>query len=126
MSLYRSSIVFIAATFLLSGCSFLDSWVYRPDINQGNYVTQQALEQLKVGQTKEQVLYVMGTPVLGSVFDDNVWYYVFRQNPQHSAVSQETYTVIFDKKGIVSDIKTSSYKNSNLEQMDNADLSQPE
>lgn len=124
MSLHRSSIIFITAAFLLSGCSFLDSWVYRPDINQGNYITQQAVDQLKVGQTKEQVLYIMGTPVLGSLFDDNVWYYVFRQNPQHGPISQETYTIIFDQKGIVSDIKTSAYKDSTLEKMDSVDLSQ--
>lgn len=124
MSLYRSSIMLIIVTCLLSGCSFLDSWVYRPDINQGNYITQQEIDQLKIGQTKVQVVYIMGNPVLGSMFDDNVWYYVFRQNPQHGQVSQETYTITFDSKGVVSDIKTSGLNNSNLEQMDNTEATE--
>lgn len=124
MSLYRSSIIFIISAVLLSGCSFFDSLVYRPDINQGNYITQQEVDQLKIGQTKEQVLYIMGSPVLGSAFDNNIWYYVFSRNPQRGVVIQETYTIIFDINGTVSDIKTSSPNNSNIGNMSSQDLAQ--
>lgn len=121
MSLYCSGIALIVATFLLSGCSFFDHWVYRPDINQGNYITQEQVNKLQVGQTKEQVMFIMGTPMLESVFEDNIWYYVFRQLPQYGKVSQETYTILFDNKGNVTDIKTSAYNAKSLAVMDEAE-----
>lgn len=106
---YRFIITIIISTLLLSGCSFVDRWVYRPDINQGNYITQEAIDKLKVGQTKEQVIYIMGSPMLTSVFGDDIWYYVFREKPQHGYVTQKTYTIIFNQEGKVIDIKTSVY-----------------
>ena len=40
-----------ALAVLLSGCGF----VYKMEINQGNYVTQDMLARLKEGQTRQQV-----------------------------------------------------------------------
>ena len=34
----------ILTSILLTGCSVVDNWVYRPDINQGNYVTPEAID----------------------------------------------------------------------------------
>ncbi len=102
----------IVSGALLSGCSLVDRWVYRPDINQGNYVTQDAIDKLQVGQTKEQVVFIMGSPMLTSVFGDDTWYYVFRQEPQHGVLSQHTFTITFDQSGLVSDIKSSELANS--------------
>jgi outer membrane protein assembly factor BamE len=55
-------------------------WVfspYRPDIQQGNFVSQEMLAQLKVGQTREQVLFILGTPLLTDVFHAERWDYPF-------------------------------------------------
>ncbi|XKM13980.1 outer membrane protein assembly factor BamE [Orbaceae bacterium ac157xtp] len=101
------------ALFLLSGCSFVDRWVYRPDINQGNYVTQDAVDKLEKGQTKEQVQFIMGSPMLTSIYGDDIWYYVFREKPQHGYVSQKTYTIIFNQKGLVEDIQSTSLGETN-------------
>lgn len=124
MSLSRFIVGAIVSSFLLTGCSFTDRWVYRPDINQGNYITQEAVDKLKVGQTKEQITYIMGTPMLMSVFGDDVWYYIFRENPQHGYVRQHTYTIIFDKSGKVTDIQDSAYDDSSLNAMDNLEVSE--
>ncbi|WP_392566083.1 outer membrane protein assembly factor BamE [Utexia brackfieldae] len=97
----------VLATALLSGCSLFNRVVYRPDINQGNYITQSEVDKLQVGQTKAQVVYVMGSPMLQSVFGDNIWYYVFREQPTHGKVSQVTYTLTFDNQERLTEIKTS-------------------
>lgn len=106
---------FIAAIIilgsLLSGCSFTERWVYRPDINQGNFLTKKDVDQLQVGQTKAQVAFIMGSPMLKSVFSDDSWYYVFRTQPQHDVLSQQTVTIVFDQKGHVTEIQNSSSKN---------------
>ena len=124
---FRKSIsLAIVAGMLLTGCSLVDRWVYRPDINQGNYVTKDAIELLQVGQSKEQVVFIMGSPMLTSSFGDNVWYYVFRQQPRHGNVSQITYAVYFDGIGVVSDIKTSTLEGSlSLEEMNKQEISDP-
>lgn len=111
---------------ILTGCSYTDRLVYRPDINQGNYITQEAIELLKVGQTKEQVAFIMGSPMLTSSFGGNVWYYVFRQQPQHGKVSQINYAIYFDNRGVVTDIKTSTLEGSlSLEEMNQQRISDP-
>ncbi|QIQ20754.1 outer membrane protein assembly factor BamE [Zophobihabitans entericus] len=107
MSFKKSILAAITVSVLLSGCSFVDRWVYRPDINQGNYITAEDAAKLKVGQTKEQVKFILGSPMLTSVFGDNIWYYVFREQPHHGYISQLTYTLTFDGQNRLTDIQTS-------------------
>jgi len=55
-------------------------WVfspYRPDIQQGNFVSQEMLNQLKVGQTRDQVKFILGTPLLTDAFHADRWDYPF-------------------------------------------------
>lgn len=118
MQFRKFAVLSIVASILLNGCSMVDTFVYRPDINQGNYVTQESIDLLKVGQNREQVLFIMGTPMLTSDFGDKVWYYVFRQQPQYGEISQITYAVYFNERGIVTDIKNHTLDGSkSLEEM---------
>lgn len=50
---------------------------YRPDIQQGNFISKEMLEQLQVGQTREQVRFVLGTPLLTDIFHADRWDYPF-------------------------------------------------
>jgi outer membrane protein assembly factor BamE len=69
----------------LCGCQTLDTYmptmrslgVYKLDVIQGNYLTQDMVDRLKVGQPKQQVRLVLGTPLITSAFRDNRWDYVF-------------------------------------------------
>jgi outer membrane protein assembly factor BamE len=55
------------------------SWVpyRRPDIQQGNIITQAEVNQLKLGMTKTQVIGVLGTPVVQNGFVDNELVYMY-------------------------------------------------
>lgn len=117
MLLNRFSFIALCGAILLSGCS-LGDLVYRPDINQGNFITQKEVDLLKVGLTKEQVQFVMGSPMLSSIYDNDVWYYVFREWPTYEAISQQLYVITFDSQNRVSDIKYSNFGESDLKQMD--------
>lgn len=59
----------------LSACS---SWVYRIDIPQGNYLEQKDIDKLQVGMTKEQVKFVLGSPVVQDTFENDIWHYVYK------------------------------------------------
>uniref|UniRef100_A0A486XUZ2 Outer membrane protein assembly factor BamE n=1 Tax=Rheinheimera sp. BAL341 TaxID=1708203 RepID=A0A486XUZ2_9GAMM len=68
--------IFVLAIALasLSACS---SWVYRIDIPQGNFLEQKDIDKLRIAMTKEQVKYVLGSPVASNPFDDDTWHYFY-------------------------------------------------
>jgi outer membrane protein assembly factor BamE len=68
-------VVILIAALTLSACS---SWVYRYDIPQGNYLEKKSIAQLQVGMTKEQVKYILGSPVVVDAFNNNTWSYVYK------------------------------------------------
>lgn len=51
--------------------------VYKLSVQQGNVITQEMIDGLKPGMTREQVAYVMGEPVIRNPFDDTRWDYVY-------------------------------------------------
>jgi len=63
-----------------SGC------VYRITVQQGNYLEKRNTDQLTTGMTKVQVRYLLGTPMVPSIFDNDRWDYMYylkvgRQKP---------------------------------------------
>ena len=54
---------------------------YRIDIRQGNYVTQEMVSQLKPGMSRDQVRFVLGTPLVTDVFHTDRWDYIYRFRP---------------------------------------------
>ena len=56
--------IVLLAAFAVSGCGLL----YRIDVQQGNLVTPELVSQLKIGMAEGKVRYIMGNPMLKSVF----------------------------------------------------------
>lgn len=69
---------FIVIALLVSVTSACSSWVYRINVPQGNYLDSKNVAKLQLGMTKEQVKFVLGTPVLQDSFNDDTWHYVYR------------------------------------------------
>ena len=71
--------------FTLGGCSFSQlnlpelkiPRVYKLSIQQGNVITQEMVDRLKPGMTRNQVEFVMGKPVLADPFKQDQWVYVY-------------------------------------------------
>lgn len=74
---------------------------YRPDIQQGNFVSQEMLAKLKEGMTREQVSFVLGTPLLADIFHAERWDYPFRMAKGNGELTVSTVVVYFDKDGKV-------------------------
>ena len=90
---------FIAAIFLavlVSGC------IYRIDIQQGNYVTQDLVDRLKPGMTKAEVKQLLGTPLLSDAFHANRWDYYFSNVAGRGAQESAKLTVLFENEKVVS------------------------
>jgi outer membrane protein assembly factor BamE len=50
---------------------------YRPDVQQGNIVTRDMVEQLRPGMTRDQVRFLLGTPMLNDIFHAERWDYTY-------------------------------------------------
>ena len=78
-------------------------WVlspYRPDIQQGNFVSQEMLDQLKVGMTRDQVLFVLGTPLMTDVFHGDRWDYPFYLARGNGELTTSRVTVFFKENKV--------------------------
>ena len=64
-------LVMMTALAIGSGC------VYRLNIAQGNVIKEEDLAQLEVGMTKNQVRFLLGTPMVDDPFHANRWDYVY-------------------------------------------------
>jgi outer membrane protein assembly factor BamE len=71
--------------------------VYRINIQQGNFLDQAAVEQVKPGMTRSQVRYLLGTPMVADPFNRERWdyiYYLKKGRTRH--VDSRRVTVYFD------------------------------
>jgi len=104
-ALGRLAAIAAVAAFALqsAGCAFIDTnfpklrslGVYQIDINQGNYLSQDMVDKLKVGQTRAQVRQLLGTPLLVSPFRPDRWDYVYEFMHQGQLVEHRTLTLYF-------------------------------
>ena len=67
-----AALAILASTLAVSAC------VYRMDVQQGNLLDLDQVEQLEVGMTRSQVRFLLGTPMVIDSFDANRWDYVYR------------------------------------------------
>ena len=68
---------------------------YRIDVRQGNFVTQEMVAQLKPGLTREQVRFILGSPLVADMFHVDRWDYVYRFQPGHGEAQQRRLVVFF-------------------------------
>jgi len=83
----------LTGLFALAGCSF--PGVYKIDIQQGNVVTQDMIDQLRPGMTRRQVRFIMGNPLLTDTFHANRWDYLYSIQPGGGQRLQERISVNF-------------------------------
>ncbi len=99
----RSRLLLAAAcSLLLVACSTKPSFIneYKIDIQQGNVLSQEAVAQLKPGQTRDQVRFLLGTPMIADIFHQQRWDYVYQyRNGQTGKVESRKFTVFFDAEG---------------------------
>ena len=90
-----SRIPALSLSLLTAACGLITP--YRIEIQQGNFVTQEMVAQLKPGLTRDQVRFVMGTPLVSDIFHEERWDYVFvRQRANSRDVEYRRVAVFFE------------------------------
>lgn len=94
-----------AVVVVLSACGSVDGasnrlvsmiTPYKIDIVQGNFVSREQVEALKVGMSRGQVKNILGTPLLTDVFHADRWDYVFTFKRQGVEPQARKVTVFFE------------------------------
>ena len=68
---------------------------YRIDVRQGNFVTQEMVAQLKPGLSREQVRFILGSPLVADMFHGDRWDSVYSYKQGYGEAQQRTLTVFF-------------------------------
>lgn len=86
----------------MAGCS-----LFRPhkmNIEQGNIITCEDVEKLRVGMSANEVLRIMGNPVLVNTFSDDRMNYVYTFEPAYCPMQEKRITLIL-RHGRVTEIE---------------------
>ena len=100
---YRTLVLSVFC-FCLAACSVVPNYfnAYKIDVQQGNVLSQDMVSQLKPGQTRDQVRFILGTPLITDIFHQQRWDYVYRyHNGKTGAVEQRKLAVYFDKSNLL-------------------------
>ena len=74
---------------------FLSACVYRMDIQQGNLLDAEQVDQLEVGMTRSQVRFLLGTPMVIDTFDANRWDYMYSLRRGHEREITRRHLVVW-------------------------------
>jgi outer membrane protein assembly factor BamE len=99
-----SRILAAMAALLLASCGSTglpipDIKPYRIEIQQGNFVSQEMVSKLKPGMSKDQVRFVLGTPLITDSFHADRWDYVFRRQRENSSELEHRKIAVFFEDG---------------------------
>ncbi len=80
------TLIAIIASFSLASCSGDPivnrlPWVYKIEIQQGNVLTQEMINQLQTGMTRRQVQFILGSPLIVDPFHADRWDYYYQYIP---------------------------------------------
>ena len=107
----RKWITFLFLTIALavsSGC------VYRAAISQGNLIKAEDLAQVEVGMTKNQVRFLLGTPMIDDPFHKERWDYIYYLKLQREDATFKRWVSVFFEDDVVSEIRRDQELNPGL------------
>lgn len=89
----RNYLLIAAIGLATSGCGI----IYKQPIYQGNLIDKTEVDQLVVGQSKQQVLALLGTPSVADPFHAQRWDYTATERTDRlGRVQMKNFTVYFD------------------------------
>ena len=90
-------LLMITSAIFTTGCESLRfPGVYKINVQQGNIITQEMVDQLKPGMTQRQVRFIMGNPLIQDTFNPDRWDYVYTMIPAKGEPTKERLTIFFE------------------------------
>ena len=91
----------LLAVLVGCGSNFGFPGVYRINVEQGNVVTEEMVEQLRPGLNRRQVRYIMGTPLIEDSFHEDRWDYRYLLRNGNELLSETQLTLWFEEDELV-------------------------
>jgi len=85
---FRGLLIAVAA-LALAAC------VYRIDIQQGNLLDEEDINQVDLGMTRSQVQFLLGTPMVSDSFHRNRWDYAYYYRRGRSPDADRRWVVVY-------------------------------
>ncbi|MDM8560169.1 outer membrane protein assembly factor BamE [Candidatus Parabeggiatoa sp. HSG14] len=83
---------YISFGLFLTGCA-----MHKVDVQQGNIVTQEMLDQLELDMHAKKVRFIMGTPMMVDAFHQQRWDYIYSIQPGGNERKQRHLSLFFDE-----------------------------
>ncbi len=91
---YACILLLSASAVSFAGCTSLP-FAYQPEVQQGNIITEEMLDDLRPGMSRREARQVLGSPAIEDMFRTNRWDYVHSSSPGGGGAT-ERLTLIFD------------------------------
>ena len=91
----------LLASLVGCGSNFGFPGVYRINVEQGNVVTEEMVEQLRPGLNRRQVRYIMGTPLIEDSFHSDRWDYRYLLRNGNDTITETQLTLWFEGDELV-------------------------
>ena len=88
----RSLTIALPLVAMLASCT---GFPYKLDVPQGNLVSAEQLEKLEIGMTRNQVRFVLGTPLVTDPFHSDRWDYFYCLRHDDKLTATKRLTVVF-------------------------------
>ena len=81
----------------ITGCGFVGfPGVYKINVEQGNIIDQEKVDKLKIGMSRRQVRFILGTPLVEDSFNQDRWDYTHTIRNGKNSILDQRLTVYFD------------------------------
>ncbi|RXR07318.1 outer membrane protein assembly factor BamE [Pseudoxanthomonas composti] len=93
----RNLLLLAALSVSVSGCGI----IYKQPIYQGNLIEKKNVDQLAVGQNRQQVMALLGTPSVADPFHADRWDYTATQRTDRVGHTEiKNFTVFFENDAV--------------------------
>ena len=98
---YLKITVYIFCIFLISACGSRFLTVHKIDVQQGNALDADMVNKISLGMNKEQVRYVLGSPLITDSFHPDRWDYIYLFTPGYGEQQRRQLTLTFDRNEVI-------------------------
>jgi outer membrane protein assembly factor BamE len=99
---------------LLISLIFSAGCVYRANISQGNLIKQEDLDQVEIGMTRNQVRFLLGTPMIDDPFHVDRWDYIYYLRVGREDAGFKRWVTVLFEDGEVIEIRKEQELDPNL------------
>ena len=107
---YLKITVYIICLVCVSACGSRLLTVHKIDVQQGNALDAEMVEKITLGMNKEQVRYVLGSPLITDSLHPDRWDYIYFFTPGYGEQQLRQLTLMFDRNEVIDIVKNNIVK----------------